>query len=233
MSVCYLTFFFCCLWLGLKGISSLKESGEFPSHSTCSIFSFFRFFSPSLDILFQFLGFLPLQSNSVQTYSASEYDLGEGDLFKAPEPIIEEPDMGLDPITAISMISYGEEVISPQTINMSDLESFQTEQLFNEVLYQCEKDLLERSVMEEQFSDISDVKIPLVSMDEDQIAEKDRLVLDGSIQKSVSSGCLSSMEWINGCGTRPNFLDFKLVDFGDAYGMRRAYSEGDIQVRVD
>ncbi|OVA11331.1 CCT domain [Macleaya cordata] len=169
-------------------------------------------------------------SNLLQTSTESEYDLGEeGDLFKAPEPIIEEPEMGLDPMTAISMISCGEDVISPQTMKMSDLESFQTEQLFREVFYECEKELLEKSAIEEQFSDIQDVKIPALSMDEDQIADKDRLILDESIQKSVSSGCLSSMEWIHGGISRPNFLDFQLVDFGDAYGMRRAFSEGDIQ----
>ncbi|KAI3974249.1 hypothetical protein MKX01_030918 [Papaver californicum] len=148
------------------------------------------------------------RSNLAQTSSISEYDLGEeGDLFKAPELI----------------------VVSTQTINMSDLELFQTEQLLNEVFYECEKDLLEKSAMEEQFSDIMDVKIPVVSMDEGQTAKDNRSILDVSIQKSVSSGCLSSMEWIHGGATRPNFLDFQLVDFGDAYGMRRAFSEGDIQ----
>lgn len=170
------------------------------------------------------------RSNLAQTSSVSEYDLGEeGDLFKAPKLIVEEPEMPLHPMTAISMISCGEEVMSTQTIKMSDLESFQTEQLLNEVFYECEKDLLEKSAMEEQFSDIMDVKIPVVSMDEGQTAENDRSILDGSIQKSVSSGCLSSMEWIHEGATRPNFLDFQLVDFGDAYGMRRAFSEGDIQ----
>ncbi|KAI3888473.1 hypothetical protein MKX03_015103 [Papaver bracteatum] len=168
--------------------------------------------------------------NLAQNSTVSEYDLGEeGDLFKAPELIVEEPEMALHPVTAISMISCGEEVMSTQTIKMSDLESFQTEQLLNEVFYECEKDLFEKSAMEEQFSDIMDVKIPVVSMGEGQTAENDRSILDESIQKSVSSGCLSSMEWIHEGATRPNFFDFQLVDFGDAYGMRRAFSEGDIE----
>jgi hypothetical protein len=29
---------------------------------------------------------------------------------------------------------------------------------------------------------------------------------------------------------RPNFLDFQGLDFEAAFGLRRAYSEGDIQV---
>ena len=50
-----------------------------------------------------------------------------------------------------------------------------------------------------------------------------------SLQKSVSSGCLNSADWMNG-PARPNFLDFQGLDFEAAFGLRRAYSEGDIQV---
>ncbi|KAL4324115.1 hypothetical protein GQ457_11G032870 [Hibiscus cannabinus] len=116
-------------------------------------------------------------NNSVPISTISEYDLGgEGDLFKAPEPIIEEP-------AAISLISQG--------LKAADIESIQNEQLL-EVLYECEKDLMEQA-------------------------------------KSVSSGCLSSMEWVQGAAIKPNFLDFPGMDFGSAYGMRRAFSEGDMQ----
>ena len=55
-----------------------------------------------------------MQDDLVQSSAMSEYDLAaEGDLFKALEPIIKEPIMDMDPMTAaISMISCGED--SPQ-----------------------------------------------------------------------------------------------------------------------
>lgn len=161
----------------------------------------------------------------IQTSMISEYDLGgEGDLFKAPEPIIEEPVMGLelDPMTAaISMISCGEDDIPSQTIKVSDIESIQNEQYLSEVFYDCKKDILAKTAPETSLSEVLDIKIPV----ENQIAEEKQISSEGSFQKSVSSGCLSSMEWINGPAMRPNFLDF---DFG-VYGMRRAYSDGDIK----
>jgi hypothetical protein len=60
--------------------------------------------------------------------------------------------------------------------------------------------------------------------------EKEKqFVPECSLQKSVSSGCLNSADWMNG-PARPNFLDFQGLDFEAAFGLRRAYSEGDIQV---
>ena len=62
----------------------------------------------------------------------SEYDLGgEGDLFKAPEPFIEEPPLlGLDPVAAaISMMSGGDNY----TIKVGLSEVL--------LLYKCEKAL--------------------------------------------------------------------------------------------
>ncbi|KAI8030306.1 Zinc finger protein CO3 [Camellia lanceoleosa] len=168
--------------------------------------------------------------NLVQTSSISEYDLwGEGDLFKAPEPIIEEPAVGLDPMTAaISMISCGEDVISPQALKVVDIESIQNEQLLSEVFYECKKDLLAKDAIETPLSDVLDIKIPVVGTDENLIAE-DKVFPEGSFQKSVSSGCLSSMEHIPGAPMRPNFLDFSGMDLGAVYGLRRAFSEGDIK----
>ncbi|KAF8380047.1 hypothetical protein HHK36_027517 [Tetracentron sinense] len=178
-------------------------------------------------------------SNLVQASTISEYNLGgEGDLFKAPEPIIEEPMMGLgqepmmmglDPITAaISMISCGEDIISSQAMNVTDIESIESQQLLNEVFYECKKDLLANSAIGEPFPDVLDAKIPVVQID-DLIAEKDELISTGTIQKCISSECLTSMEWIHGGAIWPNFLDFQGLDFGAAYGMRRAFSDGDIQ----
>ncbi|KAK2638529.1 hypothetical protein Ddye_026324 [Dipteronia dyeriana] len=169
-------------------------------------------------------------SNNVQSSSISEYDLvGEGDLFKAPEPIIEESVGSLDPVTAaISMISCGEDVITSTGLKDANLESIQSEQLLSEVFYEWEKDLMEKAAMDEPFSEVHDIKIPVGGMDEHQIQEN-KLLPDISFQKSVSSGCLTSMEWVHSTAIKPSFLDFPGVDFGSVYGMRRAYSEGDIK----
>ncbi|KAL9374735.1 hypothetical protein Peur_031614 [Populus x canadensis] len=169
-------------------------------------------------------------SNLLQT-TITEYDLGgEGDLFKAPEPIIEEPLVVIDPMTAaISMISCGEEVISSQGLKAADIESIQNEQLLNEVFYECKKDILEKEAMETpSLAELLDIKIPIVRTDENNIQEN-KLLPDAALLKSVSSGCLRSVEWLHGAAVKPSFLDFPGIDFENAYGMRRAYSEGDIK----
>ncbi|KAB5531631.1 hypothetical protein DKX38_018301 [Salix brachista] len=169
-------------------------------------------------------------SNLLQT-TISEYDLGgEGDLFEAPKPIIEEPLLGIDPMTAaISMISCGEEVITSQGLKVTDIESIQNEQLLNEVFYECKKDLLEKEAMDtSSLAEILDIKLPIARTDENPIKEN-KLLPDAALSKSVSSGCLSSIEWVHGAAGNPGFLDFPGIDFENAYGMRRAYSEGDIK----
>ncbi|KAJ4787840.1 CCT motif family protein [Rhynchospora pubera] len=188
----------------------------------------------------------------VQSSILSEYDLGaEGDLFKAPELILEEPVLGIDPVAAaaISIISNTDDIIA-DTIKVSDIQLIQTEQLLNDVFFECKKDLLEKSAIEETTSltDLLDVKLPPVetileapvqpvqeSVMEDAVQTVNNAAGDkcangeGNIQKSVSSGCLNSMEWVPGCSVRPNFLDFQGLDLEVALGLRRAYSEGDIQ----
>ncbi|PSS32308.1 Zinc finger protein [Actinidia chinensis var. chinensis] len=173
---------------------------------------------------------LPM-GNLVQTCTISEYDMGgEGDLFKAPEPIIEESDVGLDPMeAAISMISCGDDVISSQTLKVPDIESIQSDQLLSEVFYECKKDILAKEAIETPPWDVLDIKIPIVGTNENLISEG-KLFLDESFQRSVSSGCLSSREWIRGDPMRLNFLDFPGMDLSTDYGMRRAYSEGDIKL---
>ncbi|XP_068331175.1 zinc finger protein CONSTANS-LIKE 9-like [Pyrus communis] len=160
----------------------------------------------------------------------ADYDLGgEWDLFKAPEPIIEEPAIGLDPMTpmtaAISMISCSEDVTSSQGLKVADLESLQSEQLLNDVFY--DKDILGKDTMGAPLSEELDIKIPVLAADGNHIQENKPL-RDVSFQKSVSSGCLTSMDWVHGTSTKPSFLDFPGMDLG-AYGIRRAFSEGDIK----
>ncbi|KAF6992560.1 hypothetical protein CFC21_009543 [Triticum aestivum] len=160
----------------------------------------------------------------------SEYDLGaEGDLFKAPEPIIEEPLLALDPVAAaISMMSGGDNAMD-DSIKVSDMG-------LSEVLYECEKELMEKSAIEETISELLDVKIPMLQVEDvpgELRASSSSTIAAGtgecSLQKSVSSGCLNSGDWMNGSAVRPNFLDFQGLDFEAAFGLRRAYSEGDIQ----
>lgn len=174
-----------------------------------------------------------MQCNLITTSSISDYDLGaEGDLFKAPEPIIEEPLMGIDPMTAaISMISCGGDVIASQDLKVSDIESsIDNCQLFSEVFYECKKDILAKEATDTPLSEVLDIKIPLAKTNDDNLITGDMLS-QGQFQKSVSSGCLNSMEWIPGTSMKPNFLDFSTMDLGSVYGMRRAYSDGDIKVK--
>ncbi|XP_014505296.1 uncharacterized protein LOC106765256 [Vigna radiata var. radiata] len=165
----------------------------------------------------------------VQTSAISEYDLLiEGDLFKAPEPILEEPAIDLDPVqAAISMISCGEDVPS-QGLKSSDINILQNEQLLSEVFYECKKDLLEKTVIESPLNDIMEIKVPPLNIDDNSI-EVNKSLLHTTLPKSISSGSLSSMDWMHGAAMKPTFLDFPGLDFNAVYGMRRAFSEGDIK----
>ena len=162
----------------------------------------------------------------VQSSAMSEYDLAaEGDLFKAPEPIIEEPIMDMS--AAISMMSCGEDV-SSQGLKSTDIDILQNDQFLHEVFYECEKDLLEKAAIEPPFSEILEIKVPLLNIDENTIQEN-KLLPDMQLAKSVSSGSLSSMDWMRGAAMKPSFIDIPAIDFNADYGMRRSFSEGDIK----
>ncbi|AQK92682.1 CCT motif family protein [Zea mays] len=116
-----------------------------------------------------------------------------------------------------------------QTIKDAGIGTIQNDPLLSEVLYECEKELMEKSTIEETISELMDVKIPMLQVEQLPAMEKEKQsVPECSLQKSVSSGCLNSADWMNG-PARPNFLDFQGLDFEAAFGLRRAYSEGDIQ----
>ncbi|XP_050387792.1 zinc finger protein HD1 isoform X2 [Argentina anserina] len=166
-------------------------------------------------------------NNLVEASMISEYDLGgDWDLFKAPEPIIEEPVLGLDPMAAFSMMSVGEDVISSQGLKAADIESLQSEQLLDDAFY--DKDILEKDPAETPLSEVLDIKMPDMGTDGIQVQE-DKPLRNIQFQKSGSSGCLSSMEWMQGASTNPNFMELPGMDFATAYGIRRAFSEGDIK----
>ncbi|KAE8716218.1 hypothetical protein F3Y22_tig00110156pilonHSYRG00582 [Hibiscus syriacus] len=170
------------------------------------------------------------QKPNASMTSTAEYNLeGEVDMLRALDSIIEEPIVGLDPMTAdISFISCGgEDVITSEGLKAADIESFPNEQLL-EVLCEYEKDLMANAAIEAPLAAVLDFETPVVKIDESQNQENE-LLGDASFQKSVSSGCLSSMGSLQGAAIKPDFVDFPVMDFGSVYTMRRAFSEGDIK----
>lgn len=168
----------------------------------------------------------------MQASTISDYNLGgEGDLFKAAEPVVGEPLMRVDPMTAaISMISCGEDVISPQSLTVSDIEScIESGQLLSEVFYECRKDLLAKQGNEMPPCEVLSIQIPCGKIDGNFMVDE-KLLAEGAVQKSMSSSCLRSMESVHEAPPRPRFVDFPDLDLGAFNGMRRSFSEGDIEV---
>ncbi|KAL0734594.1 hypothetical protein Bca4012_010804 [Brassica carinata] len=174
-----------------------------------------------------------------------EYDIGEeGDLFKAPDPILEGPILAVDPLSAaLTMISCGEDS-SQGFCELPDLDlgSLQSgQQLLDKAFYECEQDLMMKSAMESSFSDVLDIKnipdVQDIKNVSDVLDIKNPSVVTAinenqDMQKSISSGNLSSMDWSQAqqeAVVIQNFPDFAQLDFSSDYGMRRAFSEGDIQ----
>ena len=92
------------------------------------------------------------------------------------------------------------------------------------LLYECEKELMEKSAIEETISELLDAKIPMQVPAVELRASPPSAAAGGdqcSLQKSVS--VTSPLVRV-----RPNFLDFQGLDLE---GLRTAYSQGDsIQV---
>ncbi|KAL8167560.1 hypothetical protein V2J09_009059 [Rumex salicifolius] len=150
--------------------------------------------------------------------------MGEGDLFKAAEPIILDG-MSIDPMTAAILMMSCLEHVMPTTQEGA----FQNDQLFGDISYdQCSKkdDVLESDPKDTRVCDIG-LAAAAIMRNEMQIEDSLRY-MDPGFPKSVSSGCLRSMDWINASAMKPSILE---PDFGAAaaYGMRRAFSDGDIK----
>ncbi|XP_010438536.1 PREDICTED: protein CHLOROPLAST IMPORT APPARATUS 2 isoform X2 [Camelina sativa] len=184
-------------------------------------FRFMQSSSPEIhqfDDLFKPYKFSDEMNNLVE---ACEYDFGEeSDLFKAPEPIIEEPMLVVDPL-------------SQELVELSDLGSLQSDQqLIDKAFYDCEQDLLVKSAMESPLSEVLDIKnISLVAkMDNVLNSSSSVVVSDVVIPKSVSSGNLSSTDVAH--HEDAVIQSFPHFPPGD-YGMRRAYSDSDIQSQLD
>ncbi|KAL8240815.1 hypothetical protein R6Q59_014170 [Mikania micrantha] len=179
-----------------------------------------------------------VMDNLIQTSNISDYDLGgEGDLFKAPEPIIEQPLVTLNPMTsAISMISCGDDTISPQEFEVTDIESLQNEEFLNDVFCECKILLANESASETRTESLPLSEVPSFSFPvktDKNLIQKENVHPSCQIPKSMSSDSLNTMDWIQGAQVKSSFLNFSGIDFGNAYGMRRAFSEGDIKTLSD
>lgn len=170
--------------------------------------------------------------DSPNTTHSMDYDLGaEGDLFKAPNPIIEQQVVGLDPTMAsMSMIVSGGHVGPSQDQKGADIELMQNEQLLSEVFCEFEKDLLANEATGTPISNDLQIQIPVATNENFALAEE-KVLSQGTLLKSISAECLSSTEWIHKNPMTPNSLDIHGIDFGVTYGsgMRRSFSEGDIK----
>ncbi|XP_042465723.1 uncharacterized protein LOC122048169 isoform X4 [Zingiber officinale] len=176
-------------------------------------------------------GFLNFHGIMAQTPIVAEYDMGgAGDLFKAPEAILEDPALELHIAVAMSIISTEGDAIT-EPIKVVDIESIHNDPL-NSVIYECEKDLLEESEIEDSITELLGAKIPALQIDE--VPPFERLSsAEGSMQKSISSASLNSVELFPGSTMRTDqVLDLQGLNLAAAYSLRRAFSEGDIQQRL-
>ncbi|XP_073314376.1 uncharacterized protein [Primulina huaijiensis] len=168
----------------------------------------------------------------IQTPTISDYYLGgAGDLFKAPEPVIEAPSMSLDPMNVtVSMISVVDDSITPQPFVVADNESsIENGQLLDKVFYECERDLLAKEAIEAPLSEIPNiVNIPIMESEAKVIADEE-LIAGNLLQESSSSSCVRLMESVHEAPPRLNFFDPPVIDFDAACGIRRTFSEGDVK----
>ncbi|KAG6426577.1 hypothetical protein SASPL_110802 [Salvia splendens] len=159
---------------------------------------------------------LGITSSLMQTSTISDYNLGgEGDLFKAPEPVIGEPLMAVDPMTAaISMISCGEDVISPQSLTVSDIESSIESGSSSVRFYECRKDLLAQQGNGTPLCDALSIKIPSLQIDENIVVDE-KLFAEGALQKSLSSSCLRPVDELDNVSHIPKmYLETPLYELG-------------------
>ncbi|KAI3757730.1 hypothetical protein L6452_05273 [Arctium lappa] len=152
----------------------------------------------------------------------SDYDLGGvGDLFKAPEPIIEQPLVTLDHMTpAMSVILCEEEAVS-QEIKVTDPESLQNGDFPSNLFFKY-KDILAK---ESSFpSEVLKFELPTTK---DDIEEN--LHSPEKITKSASSISLSS---VDGDQIRPSGVNSNEIELKKVHGMRRVFSEGYIKPQL-
>ncbi|XP_024971426.1 zinc finger protein CONSTANS-LIKE 2-like [Cynara cardunculus var. scolymus] len=173
----------------------------------------FHYFSPD-DQCFDDL-YHSQKPNPFLISTVSDYDLGgEGDLFKAPEPIIEQPLVTLDHMTsAMSLILCGEEVVSHESLQSDDFPS----NPFFEYKY----------ILANEASSPSEVLNFEFPTTKDDMEES--LHPPESITKSATSISLGS---VDGAQIRPSCVNFNEIELKEVRGMRRVSSEGYIKLQL-
>ncbi|KAI3710947.1 hypothetical protein L2E82_40747 [Cichorium intybus] len=136
---------------------------------------------------------LSSQELSVTDIDSFQNDGSLRDLFKAAEPIIEQP---LATLNAMSMINCGKDDLSSQELNVMNIESFQNDGSLSEIFHEFKEILAKEATETSPLSEVLNYNLP-VKTDEIPIG-KENVHPPGQIPKSVSSECLSLMEWING-----------------------------------
>lgn len=172
-----------------------------------------------------------VQDNLIHTSAVSDYDLGgDGDLFNAPKPVVEESLLAVDPVSAaLSMISGYGSAIADETIQISDMKSIENEDLLCEVLNDWKGDLLSKSVTNVPIDEASDIRVSALLTDGYSVGGKADSSAEGSLQKSTS---LSTGDGANPSSVEPCLLGLHEINLESAFSIRRAYSEGDIEVRT-
>ncbi|XP_042427393.1 zinc finger protein CONSTANS-LIKE 9-like isoform X2 [Zingiber officinale] len=162
--------------------------------------------------------------NLIHTSAVSDYDLGgDGDLFNAPKPIVEESLLAVNPLSAaLSMISGYGSSITDETIQISDMKSIENEDLLCEVLNDWKGDLVSKSVTNVPTLEASNIPVSAPLTEGSSV--------EGSLQKSISTECLSTVDGANPSSVEPCLLGLHEMNFESAFGIRRAYSEGDIEI---
>ncbi|XP_074571160.1 uncharacterized protein LOC141827743 isoform X2 [Curcuma longa] len=170
--------------------------------------------------------------NLIHTSAVSDYDLGgDGDLFNAPKPVVEESLLAVDPVSAaLSMISGYGSAITDETIQISDMKSIENEDLLCEVLNDLKGDLLSKTVTNVPTLEASDIPVSLLPTEGYSVGGKDDSSAEGSLQKTISLRCLSTVDSANPSSVEPCLLGLHEMNFESAFGIRRAYSEGDIEI---
>lgn len=125
------------------------------------------------------------------------------------------------------MPGYGS-TITEETMKTTDTELIQDEVLSCEVFFDRKRDILTKSTTIVP----SPVTVAAVQTEEDMAGAKDNSFAEGSLQKSGSFGCLGSVDYSKILSVVPCFLGVTDMNLEAAFQMRRAYSEGDIQVRI-
>ncbi|XP_071713569.1 uncharacterized protein [Rutidosis leptorrhynchoides] len=157
----------------------------------------------------------------VQISDISGYELGgEWDLFNEPQPITEQPFVSLN---YMSMNLCGEDFIS-QEIKSADVELFQNDYFLRNLYYEFEDTLLK---VPSSPSSALDFKIPETEINSTGV--KETMHFQGKIVKSVSS---DSLMYVSEDQVSPNAVKFSEMESKKVYGMRRAFSEGNIKTHI-